>query len=126
MHKISDHLSLVLYCGLIFWLSSQETLPTPLLFTNQDKLHHFAAYFVLGLFSWRSFRHTRQRPIILAIASITFGSLYGLSDEWHQSFVPGRNSSAADWLADTTGVLTAQLLLLKYAQQCKLFQSYQS
>ncbi|SHE23773.1 hypothetical protein BPUTEOMOX_1817 [methanotrophic endosymbiont of Bathymodiolus puteoserpentis (Logatchev)] len=37
------------------------------------------------------------------ISSLIFTSLYGASDEWHQSFVPGRMSDTQDWLADTLG-----------------------
>lgn len=35
------------------------------------------------------------------------GAIYGLSDEWHQSFVPGRDCSVYDVAADALGVLSA-------------------
>lgn len=121
MQKNIDHLGLGLYCALIFWLSSQETLPTPMLFENQDKAHHLLAYFGMGILCWRSFNHFITVPIILAISSVLFCSLYGISDEWHQSFVPGRMSGADDWLADTTGAILAQFFMLKYARQVSAF-----
>jgi VanZ family protein len=34
-------------------------------------------------------------------------SAYGMSDEWHQSFTPGRSVELADWLADTSGAAMA-------------------
>jgi VanZ family protein len=37
--------------------------------------------------------------------------LWGVSDEFHQSFVPGRNASALDVVADTFGFVMAVLLL---------------
>ena len=52
-------------------------------------------------------------PIILALLSIAFCSLYGLSDEWHQSFVVGRESDITDWIADTSGSVLAILSLYK-------------
>ncbi len=115
MLKKIDHFGLAAYCALIYWLSSQQTLPTPELFENQDKAHHLLAYFGMGVMCWRSFRHCMHSPIILAIVAIAFCSAYGISDEWHQTFVPGRNASVYDWLADTLGAVFAQLLLLKYA-----------
>ncbi|MDD1615248.1 MAG: VanZ family protein [Methylococcaceae bacterium NSP1-2] len=113
MVRVVDFLALLLYCALIYWLSDQQTLPTPDLFDSEDKLIHFGAYFVMGLFAWRSFKHLISMPIILALLSIVFCSLYGASDEWHQSFVIGRVSDAVDWLADTSGAIVGVFLLHK-------------
>lgn len=33
------------------------------------------------------------------------GALYGLSDEWHQMFVPGRFADPRDWIADLVGLV---------------------
>lgn len=115
MSKIFDHFGLIFGCATLFWLSNQHSLPSPALFDNQDKLQHLSAYLGLAILCWRSFRHFIMHPIILAIVGLTFCSLYGISDEWHQSFVPGREASVADWIADTLGAAIANLLLLKYA-----------
>ena len=45
------------------------------------------------------------RGLILAII---LGILYGITDEFHQSFVPGRSSSEWNVLADSIGVIIAQ------------------
>ena len=82
-------------------------------FEHQDKLYHAGAYSIIGLLAWRSFKHLVSSPIILALLIIAFCSLYGLSDEWHQSFVVGRESDSADWVADTSGSILAILLLYK-------------
>jgi VanZ family protein len=117
MIKLVDGVILALYCGLIYWLSDQPWLQAPALFENQDKFHHFAAYSIMGILAWRNFRHFLKTPALLAAISVTFCSLYGISDEWHQSFVEGRNSDVVDWLADTLGagigVLTIQYLTNK-------------
>jgi VanZ family protein len=113
LNKILDFSALLLYCGLIYWLSAQQSLPTPDWFEFEDKLHHFGAYFVMGLLAWRSFRHPVKSPIILALISILFCSLYGFSDEWHQSFVEGRSSDVFDWVADTLGASAGVFLLHK-------------
>lgn len=113
MSKWIDWSALVGYCGLIFWLSAQETLPVPQVFNFQDKLIHAGAYFTMGAFCWRAFRHLGLQSGHLALLSILFCSVYGLSDEWHQSFVPGRSSSGWDWLADTVGACLAAGLLQK-------------
>ena len=65
----------------------------------------------MGLLAWRFFKHLVNSPIIVALLSIAFCSLYGLSDEWHQSFVVGRESDVTDWFADTSGSVLAIVLL---------------
>lgn len=94
---------LFLYCGLIYWLSDQPSLPVPMLFPHQDKVHHGGAYFIMGLLAARSLNFFIRSPILLILAGLFFCSAYGAFDEWHQSFVPGRDADAADWMADTAG-----------------------
>ena len=114
MIKILDFTLLLFYCLFIYWLSDQASLQKPFDFgfEYQDKLYHAGAYSIMGLLAWRSFKHLMSTPIILAILSIAFCSLYGLSDEWHQSFIVGRESDVADWVADTSGAFMAVILLL--------------
>lgn len=111
--KKIDCLLLVLYCVFIYWISSRSTLPTPMWFENQDKIYHAGAYGLMGIFTWRCFRHFINTPIILGLLTVSFCSLYGVSDEWHQSFVPGRDSSYKDWIADTVGAIIAAYLTPK-------------
>ncbi|MGY6274581.1 VanZ family protein [Methylomonas sp. MgM2] len=109
-----DPLTLIAYCGWIFWLSAQETLPVPEVFSFQDKALHFGAYFAMAILSWRAFSHFGIGDRHLAVISCVFCSIYGASDEWHQSFVYGRTASVEDWLADSLGAIFATFLLLKY------------
>jgi VanZ family protein len=115
MLKILDFTLLLFYCLFIYWLSDQSSLKSPFDFgfDFQDKLYHAGAYSIMGLLAWRCFKHLISTPIILALLSIAFCSLYGLSDEWHQSFIVGRESDIADWLADTSGSVLTILLLYK-------------
>lgn len=116
MIKIMDVTLLLFYCLFIYWLSDQSTLDKPFDFglEFQDKIYHAGAYFIMGVLAWRGFRHWAGSPIIPALLGIAFCALYGLSDEWHQSFVAGRESDAADWLADTAGSMAAIGLLYKF------------
>lgn len=95
------------YAGLIFYLSDQSHPETHVPFVSyfSDKVVHAVAYAVLGALSYRALRASpngwwRQRAIP---AAILLASLYGISDEVHQSFVPFRDSSWLDWVADTVG-----------------------
>ena len=113
-HGLGWGIALVAYCGLIYWLSDQSRLPTPYLFDSQDKLLHAAAYAVMAWLFWQSWQQRlASRSHILLAATVLFCSLYGLSDEWHQSFVTGRHASVFDWLADTVGALLMALFMRK-------------
>ena len=103
--KALDGAQLILYCALIYWLSNQSTLPTPELFQHQDKVIHAGAYFVMAIFALRALRHVISSLAMLLLSSLVFCSVYGMLDEWHQSFVPGRMCDINDWLADTVGAM---------------------
>src|SRR5205085_9706524 len=93
----------ILQAIVLFVLSAQPKLPeTP----GGDKVAHLIAYFVLGFLAARALGWTTALSgIALAAAAFVIAALYGVSDEFHQSFVPGRDSSAADVLADAAGAL---------------------
>lgn len=91
----------------LFILSSQSTLPlppTPLI--GVDKIAHFIAYGALAFAIALMFPlHWWKKPLKTALIAITIASFYGITDEIHQSFVPERDTSIADWVADTLGAL---------------------
>ena len=111
MSKFIYLVFLVLYCGFIFWLSSRPSVPVQMLFPNQDKLFHMGAYFILAILASGFFNECFSKPTTVIIASLCYCSLYGVSDEWHQSFVPGRVADFSDWLADTLGASIALTIL---------------
>lgn len=78
---------------------------------HQDKLMHAGAYFIMGVFAWRFFNDYINKALLTFLISLCFCSLYGFSDEWHQSYVPGRDASVLDWLADTFGALIAMVFI---------------
>jgi len=96
------------YAGLIFYLSSQphpeESLPSFVGLVS-DKVLHVAEYAVLGGLCYRAFRWgtTGSWQSWAVPLAVLVAALYGLSDEVHQSFVPFRESSGLDWLADSIG-----------------------
>ncbi len=98
-------LPLIGYCVFIYIQSSYpspERLPS---FDYSDKLLHFGAYAVMGILFYRAY-HTlsfRNNIQLLVMLSMISASLYGISDEIHQSFVPERQGSFSDVIADIIG-----------------------
>ena len=90
----------------IFFVSSlpgdQLHLPT---FLNYDKAWHLLEYGVLTATCFFALHpaHPTKKVTSTALGVICFAFLYGVSDEFHQSFVPLRDSSFGDVIADTLG-----------------------
>lgn len=92
----------VLYGAGIAWLSHQPSLTPPL--GLPDWPMHIAEYAGLGALTARALRRTKTGlGPGAAAAGLAACALFGVIDEWHQSFVPGRHASAGDVLADVTG-----------------------
>ena len=102
---------------LIFVISSFELeVPGIRHFPLRDKGIHFLEYTVLGWLcaaassrTWPSASAWRT-----AAFAVFISALWGLSDEIHQAFVPGRSSEVADVIADLFGSMAgaaASLLL---------------
>lgn len=72
---------------------------------------HVVAYAVLSGAWWLSWSTDRRRSRSMAFLSVLLAAGYGVVDEAHQSFVPGRTSSVADLLSDVAGAWVAVLLL---------------
>lgn len=86
------------------------TLPN-LGFWNMDKLLHFGAYFFYGLLLQLFFRgNLKSGKASVIILSILFGVLFALSDEIHQSYVPGRLGDVYDFAADSLGIIASTSL----------------
>jgi len=96
----------IAWTGVIFYLSSQPSIDTPSLFPGQDKLFHMIAFGILGFFLMGGMKTTsngyRTGQVWLVVVLVV---LYGLLDEFHQYFVPGRTMDIYDALADAAGAL---------------------
>jgi VanZ family protein len=100
-------LPLIAYCIFIFIQSSYPSLQSLPSFEFSDKLMHFGAYAVLGVLFYRAY-HTlpfENRLQWIMLLSMISASLYGVSDEIHQSFVSSRDGSYTDVMADVLGAV---------------------
>jgi hypothetical protein len=103
----SAWLPVVAWAGLIFTLSSIPDLGTGL--GDWDlvlrKVAHAAEFAVLGVLLLRAV----QRPVL----AFLLASAYAVSDEIHQTFVPGRLGSPLDVLIDMSGVAVGIAVALR-------------
>ncbi|MGB0908773.1 MAG: VanZ family protein [Nitrospirales bacterium] len=72
-----------------------------------DKIYHIVTYTILGLLTYRAIRFSWGEKLgpFAAFIAVTAVALYGITDEFHQWFVPFRNVETWDLIADTFGGL---------------------
>jgi VanZ family protein len=102
--------SVVAYCALVYYLSSRSEYPDvqpwfPGWAPDPSIIAHFFLYAVFAIAAWNNFRAEpagwlSRRATFFAIV---FCALYGVTDEYHQSFVPNRQCTFADFATDTIG-----------------------
>jgi VanZ family protein len=96
-------LPLAAYSVLIFVISSIPGSDIPSSVSPYSSLFHFLLYFFYGIVAYLFFRNITT--------SIIFSTLYALSDEIHQYFVPGRSCDAMDLLVDIFGIVVGVILI---------------
>jgi VanZ family protein len=80
-----------------------------------DKVAHGLIYALLSALICRAFNSLlpwQNRKIALAVTGMVLAALYGLSDEWHQSFVSVRTADPNDFAADLTGSIVGALIFV--------------
>lgn len=103
-------LPLIVYAMIVFYVSSLSRLPdTGLQIPYLDKLAHAMEYFLFGFMAIRAMAHFPRPPKTgwVYVLAILLSLGYGLSDEYHQRFVPGRTADLFDFAADALGIFLA-------------------
>lgn len=109
MKSVRNWLPAILIMGFIYYLSA---LPGPTvdgLGLGKESYHingHFLLYFFLCFTFFKGTKH--------AVLSVVLSILYGVLDELHQVFVPGRSAGFFDVFVDSVGVLLAGVILWKF------------
>ncbi len=100
-----------LWAAVLFLLSELQGTGVGLP-AGTDKLVHGGLYLILGFaLAWGKERTGSGVPVILLLL---VGVGYGALDEWHQSFVPGRDVSVGDWGANIVGMIIGLLLFSSF------------
>lgn len=98
----------LLYTGFIFYLSS---IPAPEIVVRIDlSLIHIPEFFILSYLLFRALSRQKINIWHVFILSIIISTFYGITDEIHQLFVPGRYFSIFDMIFNFIG---SSLILFK-------------
>ena len=111
----------VLTAILIFYVSSLTFPSGSKAGTNLNAfIYHISVFFIFGLLLAVSIVKGNYKHKNLTLAAISIAVLYGILDEMHQLFVPGRHFSFFDIFLDSFGILlasTAYLIFIEYRRQ---------
>lgn len=115
--KLKLWLPVIIWAAIIFWFSSLAiNKPAPFSWPDfiMKKTAHVTEY---AIFYWLLFRAISQKNKLVGRKSFIFSLiiviLFALSDEWHQTFIPGREGTLRDVGFDTIGGLFSLLQIKK-------------
>ena len=112
------------YCLLVFIVSSRSLSDMDLgRFFMLDKVLHALEFSIFAVLCYRAFAYGVKNYVMSGYAlslSLLVSFLYAISDEYHQSFVPHRQTDLSDLVADVMGIVVACLLIYfkKSKQEC--------
>lgn len=111
-------LPVLAYASLIVTLSAQPQLQPPMHFSGADKWAHLVEYFGLGFVLGRALRASMpgRNPLVAGFLTLGLGLLMAIGDEVFQSFVPGRDASHLDVMADLAGLVLAMLVYMTFTR----------
>ena len=117
------YVPLIIYWIILFTATSLPAANLPSVAIS-DKIKHFGAFF--GLSVLLSLTLIYQNKILFfkkyfLAAALVISSIYGLLDEIHQRFVPGRNSEFLDWVADSLGAAVGVFVVFYLLKKFKYF-----
>ncbi len=101
------------WMGVIYFWSSRPDLPhldEYWLEMLLRKVAHAVEYMVLGVLLARAVGASGRRSLVTAAV---LGALYAVSDEWHQTFVPGRKGNLWDVMLDSVSALVGVWLYVR-------------
>ena len=113
---------------IVYWivLFIATTIPTSSLpsVAVSDKIKHFGAFF--GLSVLLSLTLMYQSKVLFfkkyfVVSAIVISSIYGMLDEIHQSFIPGRYSEFLDWVADSVGAAAGAYIVFYLLKKFNYF-----
>lgn len=118
-NKLGRWLLVLIWMGIIFWLSGQPDLPHHPE-SGADiilkKAGHMAEYAILaGLIWWACQERGGRLSGRVLVYALGLSGAYAISDEVHQLFVPGRSGQALDVALDILGAIVALLVISGFA-----------
>jgi VanZ family protein len=116
LNTLFNWLPVVFWAFVIFFFSAQPTQRASRIYWEDfiiKKSAHIIEYFVLSLLLFRALISQKIEKTKSLKISALVSVIYAITDEFHQSFVPGRDATVRDVLIDSFGVFLAVYFILR-------------
>jgi hypothetical protein len=121
LQRLLAWLPAILWAGIIFFLSAQPGPKLERLGLTGDLLSlatHFSLYAVLMILLVFAIRQSNLLTVPWSeVLAFILLAIYAFSDEYHQSFVPGRVATPLDWLTDIIGAIVVWVILILWTRR---------
>lgn len=108
----------IVWAAVIMALSSIPNLSTPSFrLSFADKIVHFIEYFILGLLTANAVGGFADRSRSVFWVSAILASAYGVLDELHQMFIPGRSVEILDMVFNILGAVVASSIFVRFIRK---------
>ena len=98
IRTLAEWLPAVAWAAVIFGFSTLHGSQVPGKYATEGHLIEYAVFGACLVFPLR-----RRRLVVMVLCAVLLASAYGITDELHQRFVPGRTPDVVDWATDTAG-----------------------
>jgi VanZ family protein len=108
----------IVWAAIIMAASSIPNLSTTSFkLSYADKIVHFVEYFILGLLTANAVAGFIGRTGKIFWVSAILASVYGVLDELHQKFIPGRSVEVLDMVSNILGAVAASLIFVRFIRK---------
>lgn len=119
-HKIISTIFLILISLEIYFFSEIPSTTSTGGTSITSIIYHFVAFFLFNTFLFTTFKKEKTKGsyiIIVLIISVT----YGILDEFHQTFTPGRDAGIKDIFINSLGILSSMIFCLISTKSNKVY-----
>lgn len=118
-HRIFCFILAILIGAEIFYFSTLSGSGGSGGFSITPIVYHFVVFFLFNTFLLIAIKGKDKLKIKHLILALILSLIYAILDEFHQSFVPGRDASIKDMLVNSAGIFFSLIILLIYNRKSK-------
>ena len=111
-HRIISLILTILAAIEIFFFSTIISAPGKKGFIPFSVIYHFVIFFLFSFFLFITIKGNEKIKIRHILIVFIISLIYAISDEIHQSFIPGRDTNIRDILTDLSGSITSMIIYL--------------
>jgi VanZ family protein len=116
-HRIVSLILTILAATEIFFFSEIVSAPGKKGIIPFSIIYHFVIFFLFSFFLCMTIKGNRKIKVKDILIVLLVSLIYAISDEIHQSFIPGRDASIKDILTDLTGSITSMIIVHLYSRK---------